>query len=974
MPNDSMNGEEAHIRAELANYRRIIEEKNSIISIISTEKEMLVSNVQGYLKEIENLRKDNENLKAVVQSLSQLEFSSKDPTHLSHNSISTNKHFNRFTENIVNTSNNKISSMVLNDSESEKKPPKAFRTYEEIDSEEHSETLRNKMLSFNDILQNKNRPVEKIESSNEYLEQNGDIENNRTIKMSQEKHNYENSTKNKLKSPNEYQNEVCRNCKDEMINNQNFKFRRNSHGNRSLSSAALTTDDGCNFGENAEELENIAKTERVKKLIQKMKSDEKNNETTMPISLVNKYDLNNDRTDDISRITKADCFSNQLTTNMSSPRDQLIKDDHFAHTGHQFETSQITFSAKNQDILEKFSEFNTFESNKNQNLNLEHNIDFYSMHSNSIEKLPDSEFKISPQIDNFHKKNTDFNHIDLKKLYEDFLIVGCQKDQMMTYLLQDHIDFSILFDLYTLDSNDPNNQNSDVLKFMIPFKQKLKTIKVMNSIGKLNEILFQDEASCKNFEFFSFYLNSSHGISSSNDLQKPNEHIFKNNDLNLLKETNPNLCYYYYCAKIDDFFVDIHNSNYYSNDHIEFTFYPKYFVIKTLYPFSQLFFNVMQQLLTLSKRKRIEKFLDSIKDGIIDIEVLEKLDSNGISDIELGEIISVFDRLDEVIMGNNFEKTINIEMLNSSINYTFPSLKNCPLVEAEFGFARVFSHFSFEEFLFILFSILLENTVVFVSEDFSNLSACISSFLSLIRPFKWSFPVIYSLPKDCLDMLGSPIPLLVGLNLPAEKVMRDILRSDDKKTRTDSSSNIYVFVDHNLFHYDFDAYDSTLIPYYDEFVERLEKIYKKSFSKKSSNYFKLSKKKVNKSIYNHLKQTNTQQMKEKLSQLNYQSLSKARQKNQMDRFVYATSTRRVEDFNIFHFCKTFFHSFIISKLPIDRNISRFGKQTKIGEINTKNFSSNESDIEFIEAFMKTQFFMCFLENDFYEISNRAPKQ
>jgi hypothetical protein len=556
---------------------------------------------------------------------------------------------------------------------------------------------------------------------------------------------------------------------------------------------------------------------------------------------------------------------------------------------------------------------------------------------------------------------------ELHKIYEDFLIVGCHKDKLGTYIAENDISFSVLFDLYALDSSDPNNQNDDLVKFMIPFSQKIRTVKIKNTIGKINEILFQDEATCKNFEFFCISLNSSIASQGQGQNQRPAEEFFRGGDLGILKETNPNLCFYYYCAKVDDFFVDAQHSQHFTSDLIEFSFFPKYFVIKTLYPMSQFFFNVLQQVLSISKRNRIEKLLDSLKGGKIDIETLEKIDSRGMAEAEISAIIPLFERLDEISMYNNFDEQIRIDVQNVSISYAIPSLKSCSFVEAEFGFSKVLSQFAFEEFLFILFAIMSEHSVVFVSEDMSNLTACISTFISLIKPFKWPFPIIYSLPEDCLVMLGSPIPLLVGINLPADTVISDILPEHESKSRADSSTNIYVFVDHNLFFYDFETLDSLLIPQYDDFSEKLEKLYKKSFNPKSSNFFKLNKRKKGKAAFTYVQQTNTSKMKEQLVRLDRMSVVKNPDKSAIDRFKLPNLTKHYEYYSIFNYFKNFFESFIIAKLPIDKNISEFGRETKVEEIDVGSFSGNPADIEFLEGFMRTQCFVYFLENDFESI-------
>ena len=67
--------------------------------------------------------------------------------------------------------------------------------------------------------------------------------------------------------------------------------------------------------------------------------------------------------------------------------------------------------------------------------------------------------------------------------------------------------------------------------------------------------------------------------------------------------------------------------------------------------------------------------------------------------------------------------------------------------------------------MFIYLNILQEKNIVFVSNDNEKLSAAISTFSCLIKPFQWPFPKIYNLPKDCLMMISSPIPVIIGLRV-----------------------------------------------------------------------------------------------------------------------------------------------------------------------------------------------------------------
>jgi hypothetical protein len=61
--------------------------------------------------------------------------------------------------------------------------------------------------------------------------------------------------------------------------------------------------------------------------------------------------------------------------------------------------------------------------------------------------------------------------------------------------------------------------------------------------------------------------------------------------------------------------------------------------------------------------------------------------------------------------------------MNEVIGYQSPSKEDAFLLEGRFGAVLCFSNLAFEDLLFVLFAILLENPVVFVSEKLTLLSS-----------------------------------------------------------------------------------------------------------------------------------------------------------------------------------------------------------------------------------------------------------
>ena len=75
----------------------------------------------------------------------------------------------------------------------------------------------------------------------------------------------------------------------------------------------------------------------------------------------------------------------------------------------------------------------------------------------------------------------------------------------------------------------------------------------------------------------------------------------------------------------------------------------------------------------------------------------------------------------------------------------------------------VFSIFYIEDFFRILTAVLLERSLIFVSDNLTILSSVILGFKTLIKPFQWCYALIPVLPSALIDILDTPQPILVGI-------------------------------------------------------------------------------------------------------------------------------------------------------------------------------------------------------------------
>ena len=75
----------------------------------------------------------------------------------------------------------------------------------------------------------------------------------------------------------------------------------------------------------------------------------------------------------------------------------------------------------------------------------------------------------------------------------------------------------------------------------------------------------------------------------------------------------------------------------------------------------------------------------------------------------------------------------------------------------------IISALTAEQFFQIICAIMLEKSVIFVSDNLPLLSSSVLGLQCFLHPFKWSFVQIPILPRSLVDMIEAPMPFLVGL-------------------------------------------------------------------------------------------------------------------------------------------------------------------------------------------------------------------
>lgn len=544
---------------------------------------------------------------------------------------------------------------------------------------------------------------------------------------------------------------------------------------------------------------------------------------------------------------------------------------------------------------------------------------------------------------------------NLGSLFNNFIIIAPEKSSIDDFSIDYELNVENLYIQRSPKNKDLAHQLEQISKFVVPFGERLKLVKTRNNNGKIKDLISR---TCEKFEFFSFSLNSE--ISDKTNYLFDQSEQKKTGKLDILSAVNSNCFVYFYCLKFEDFFINIDDKKQIGTDLYQIFFYPKVFVIKTFYPFSQLFEQLLTNIFFQIQVLKIKSIDDAQLDGKIDLNQLEKFDGASNLSVEIAYFTSTLNRMSQFSVSNDFGKKITIDLPNGAqLNYQYPSIKNAFLVDSETYYNHVFSIFCFEDFLFVLFALIHEHSIIFVSEKLSTISSCINTFLTLIKPFQWQFPRIYSLPEDCLLMLNSPIPIISGLNLSCENVLSDIIPEFESTKNGGSSSNLYVFLDQGIYHYDFKNYENMSLPDFNGLIEKLEKIYRTDFNSKTSDWFKLNKVKKEKGNFLTFQQTNIQKMKMKIEKMENVIIDKRQgtpnSKQQAD--------LKESDSRIFHTFQELFAQNIIKKFnPIKE------KCKEMFEFKKEVISSfeNSADFEFMQDFSKTQAFSYFIEKYFEE--------
>ena len=497
-----------------------------------------------------------------------------------------------------------------------------------------------------------------------------------------------------------------------------------------------------------------------------------------------------------------------------------------------------------------------------------------------------------------------------------------------------------------------------------------------------------------------------HGHDSSGMTPAAKRMLELRKQMALLSKSNPNSFNFFYCLRYIDVFVQPSSSGM----SLDLYYVPRIFAFRSKFPLSIFFHNLLKKLLGRLRSTRIANYMEATKSlgnqasipenylqpnvnsenfrsNVSQQKSDDNLNQSGVqtsthnlavnSVIEslsnkmlFSTVTTEFLQICQTLLTENKVilplAKISLELPKLSLSYSIPPLTNSYLLEAQFGFNRFLSQLPFEEFIVLLNSILLEKTIVLVSENLHSLSSAIATLNTLIRPFRWSFPIIYSLPKECMLMLEAPVPVLIGLNISSHKFLKEIAPNHFKDIKK-NKEKLFLLLDDNLTLASKGLLNSLTLPYFNDFLIVLQVIYKKNYMSKQSNFYKISKKKASGGLRKYsISKTSNYTFNDRISKLKkYPSTNST---SSSDKNIPNLAIKDTYSPELFEYLNNTIDKNIINNLPrlekekMTQDLDE--KQAFVTELKPETFSSNPFDQVFLKNFFSTQAFHFYFENQY----------
>ena len=379
-----------------------------------------------------------------------------------------------------------------------------------------------------------------------------------------------------------------------------------------------------------------------------------------------------------------------------------------------------------------------------------------------------SQLKTSKRIPRFERKEiadkngslADCLKFKPRKLFEDFFVIGTDRESVLEFLIESpqirrgNLPPKVLWNFQTTDSLAIPPKKS-MENFVFPFGVRIKDIthdKEEKTIMK--EKLFTDKGR-PTIAKMMFPL-----IPGDLDVMKEDWEF-------LAEKMNSHHLMYFVCIVTHDYLVM-------KKDEI-IKHLPELLLeedriyrietalcFMTYYPVIPFFYDLTRSILNQFWHIRRELYIkglegNSVPDFISSLNIYDDHIKTSLKLIYDKCPTPQCDKKLEISQKDSIYKPINSAFAIPSINEVFS-------MESLWGSYLVFGYLPLKDIKWIVSAILLEKKVVIFSKNITLLSATMSVLLTLIKPFKYTYPFIFNLPGVLLDICDAPGAGITGIN------------------------------------------------------------------------------------------------------------------------------------------------------------------------------------------------------------------
>ena len=614
-----------------------------------------------------------------------------------------------------------------------------------------------------------------------------------------------------------------------------------------------------------------------------------------------------------------------------------------------------------------------FEEEKNYEKDLNNYIKNTEKKSKSVENIKtDKTKKIEKK--NFPKKRKTIEimknwliNFNKNKNLKNILYSNLKKSNNKMKLKKNHNFEKILINFFILSPTKKeykisyifNNQQNeyienDIKKFLVPKIKKAKKHLITNNFSKINDLLFKENIFDKKYYFYTIRLNS--GLE---------EIEYDKFNFKILDLVNPLKHHFFFILGIKDFFIKENKKK----DFFEIIIYDKFYVFQSYYPFSKFFKDILESFFFEIKKKRVEIFNSGTKGSKLDKKILISISSHRLTNYIKTFTTELLQELQNFQIFNKHNKKIKIKTLKKTFETPQSSEINYSL--ANHGYQNLLKKIPLEDFLFLYISLILEKSFIIISKNLNEISLFINTLISFLKPFDWVFPIIFKLPENCFDILNSPVPIIIGINMDSEKFVNNVFPLYSKNNNLEDL--VFVFLDDFFILSFFEDFSHYCVPDYKLFLPKLMRIYHDDFCEKKSSQFLIEKKVRQKKNFFFVKLKSIYDTKMRFNKLKGEdvgNLGKSKSFNFFKKLENTFSKKNEDKFEKIDFEKNiflFFNEFY--KKSIIRPTKESFLLKKDMSLVDEEFLKHENDKIFFTNFRNSQFFNNFLQKE-YDIKKK----